>query len=76
MTVCPDCGHRFAEDGTTEVHAKVRASEQYGLRIDVTFVCAGCDENIIIEDIPADEGLIGTISTNFLSRFDGKGFHA
>lgn len=69
---CPNCGHRFAEDGPCEVHGRIRASEKHGLRIDVEFECAGCRTPLIIEDAAAHEGVIGRCTT----RFTGGGYRA
>lgn len=75
---CPECGHQFAgEDSPCEVYAEVRDGGAHGLRIDVAFVCDGCETNIVIEDAAADTGAIGQVtSAGFLSRFDGQGYRA
>lgn len=74
---CSECGHQFAEDGSCEVHAQVRSSDEHGLRIDLEFVCDGCETNLIIEDVGADDGVIGQGGeSTLLSRFNGRGYRA
>ena len=70
---CPECGHRFAADGLCEVHGRVRASEEYGLRIDIEFECANCETNILLEDAAAHDGVLGTLSDR---QFEGGGYRA
>lgn len=72
---CPKCGHIIGEDGPCEVHAEVTDTDSGGLRVDLAVVCDGCDGNVVIEDIPADEGLVGHLLDD-LNDFDGRGYRA
>lgn len=76
MTDCPHCGRTLGEERTSAVYADVRDTGDDGLRVDLAFVCDGCEQNIVIEDIPADEGLVGHLFLDDLSTFDGRGYHA
>ncbi|WP_248911078.1 hypothetical protein [Halocatena marina] len=74
MTDCPHCSRTLGETQYLAVHAKVCDTDEDGLRIDLACVCAGCGGDILFEDVPADEGLIGTGYPGAGTRFEGRGY--
>lgn len=72
---CPMCRTELAPDGTCEVSAEMRSSDD-GLRVDIQCECGDYGAELFLEDIAASEGVLGCAPTRSTVRFDGEGYPA